>query len=149
MPRTEPPRQATPAQGEYLKRLWYLQAKSGVDSIATGQLANDLRVKDASVTNMLERLSQAGWVVYHPYHGARLTEEGSRIARNLINAHELLLAFLRETLGFSQAAAGNEAEHLEHHISSEFVDRLEVWLRCRGRSEPEHSSRHSRESAIS
>lgn len=127
MPRTD----ITPARGEYLKRLLQLQADSGLARVTTGSLASELKVRDASVTGMLERLAQAGWVEYHPYQGARLTEEGHGIARELVRAHDLLMVFLHDALGYTPEAARTEAEHLEHHVSSVFLEHLERWLDCR------------------
>ncbi|AFZ69648.1 metal-dependent transcriptional regulator [Deinococcus peraridilitoris] len=124
MPQTE----ITPARGDYLKRLLQLQADGGMACVTTGSLANELNVRDASVTGMLERLAQAGWVEYHPYRGARLTEEGREIARELVRAHGLLMVFLHDALGYTPEAARAEAEHLEHHVSSVFLEHLERWM---------------------
>ncbi|GGK41034.1 hypothetical protein GCM10008955_38580 [Deinococcus malanensis] len=131
MPRTERSSCVTPAQGEYLKRLLHLQTKTETRGVATGRLAQDLNVKDASVTGMLERLAQAGWVVYSPYRGARLTEEGCRIATTLVSTHSHLLTFLQQTLEYPPELAQAEAEHLEHHVSPEFMRRLETWVNSR------------------
>ncbi|CAM3272915.1 metal-dependent transcriptional regulator [Deinococcus deserti] len=110
-------------------RLLYLQETAGTHVVSTGRLAQDLNVKDSSVTGMLERLAEAGWVIYMPYRGARLSEQGLCIARDLTCTHDNLIAFLCETLGYSLANAESEAEHLEHHVSPEFIQRLKIWIK--------------------
>ena len=129
MPQTERSRDVTPAQGEYLKRLLKLEEDNEGQPVTTRRLASELNVRDASVTGMLDKLAQAHLVVYHPYYGARLTEQGTRIARDLERTYELLTSFLQGSLGYSREAAVVEAEHLEHHVSREFFDRLEQYLK--------------------
>ena len=89
---------------------------------ATGQLS------DASVTQLFKWLSERGYVRYTPYHGVELTEAGQAMATELIRRHRLLELFLVQIMGFPLDEVDTEAEHIEHAISDEFVERMDALL---------------------
>ncbi len=63
------------AEEEYLEAIYTKQ--EGKASVATTRdLAGCLGVRDASVTEMLKKLSEKGLVDSTPYRGATLTEAG-------------------------------------------------------------------------
>ncbi|HAY35918.1 MAG TPA: DtxR family transcriptional regulator [Bacteroidetes bacterium] len=110
---------------DYLKAIYKLQAENPV---STTDLAEKLNITAASVTNMAKRLSSLGLVTYAPYKGVRLTESGEQIALEIIRHHRLLETYLRQIMGYDWDEMHDEAEHLEHHISEEFEDRLDKML---------------------
>jgi DtxR family Mn-dependent transcriptional regulator len=77
---------------------------------------------------MLKRLADEGVVEYEPYHGARLTSDGERIALEMIRHHRLLELFLAEVLGMPWDRVHAEAEVLEHHISDELEELIAAKL---------------------
>ena len=77
---------------------------------------------------MLKRLADDGVVEYTPYHGARLTPEGERIALEVIRHHRLLELFLAEVLDMPWDRVHTEAEVLEHHISEELEELIAAKL---------------------
>lgn len=110
---------------DYLKAIYKLQDEN---SVSTSELATRLSVTSASVTNMVKRLSSIGMVTYASYKGVRLTGTGEKIALEIIRHHRLLETYLREIMGYDWHEMHTEAEHLEHHISEEFEERLDVML---------------------
>ena len=110
---------------DYLKTIYKLQ---GTETVSTTDIAKAMDVSSASVTNMVKRLDQMGLVEYQSYKGARLTEAGCKIALEIIRHHRLLETYLKEVMGYSWADLHKEAEHLEHHISEEFEDRIDQML---------------------
>ncbi len=110
---------------DYLKTIYKLQ---GTETVATTEIAKAMNYSSASVTNMVKRLDQMGLVVYQSYKGVRLTEAGCKIALEIIRHHRLLELYLKEVMGYSWADLHKEAEHLEHHISEEFEDRIDQML---------------------
>ncbi len=82
----------------------------------------------ASASGMLHRLADDGVVEYAPYHGARLTPEGERIALEVIRHHRLIELFLAEVLGMPWDRVHAEAEVLEHHISEELEELIAAKL---------------------
>ncbi len=49
-----------------------------------------------------------------------------KIALEIIRYHRLLETYLREIMGYSGEMMHHEAEHLEHHISEEFEERIDA-----------------------
>jgi len=110
---------------DYLKAIYKLQDEGWV---STTYLSIKMSVSPASVTNMVKRLSQLGLVHYASYKGVRLSEPGEKIALEVVRHHRLLETYLREIMGYDWEKMHNEAEHLEHHISEEFEQRLDQML---------------------
>jgi DtxR family Mn-dependent transcriptional regulator len=110
------------SQEDYLKQIFLLGGDG--DRVSTQALARRLRVKPASVTEMVGRLAQLGLVVHEPYRGVRLTDGGRRVALEMLRHHRLLETFLVEALGYKWDQVHEEAERLEHVISERFEERI-------------------------
>lgn len=110
---------------DYLKTIYKLEGETPPQKgVSTSRLAEKMGVANASVTNMLKRLSEMKMVNYESYYGTRLTETGRKIALEIIRHHRLLELYLKEILGYSWDEVHDEAEKLEHHISEQFEDRI-------------------------
>lgn len=110
---------------DYLKTIYKLESEATKEKgVSTSQLAEHMGVANASVTNMLKRLSEMKMVEYESYYGTRLTEAGKKIALEIIRHHRLIELYLKEILGYSWDEVHDEAEKLEHHISEQFEDRI-------------------------
>ena len=94
----------------------------------TSAVAERLGVTPASASAMVKRLADEGLVDYEPYHGARLTAKGERVALETIRHHRLLELFLAEVLGMPWDRVHEEAEVLEHHISEELEELIAAKL---------------------
>jgi DtxR family Mn-dependent transcriptional regulator len=112
----------TEAQEDYLKQILLLQERHG--KAGTKELANRLRVRPASVTEMLGRLGQLGLVEHIRYQGVTLTPSGRRVALEMLRHHRLLETYLVRELGYSWDQVHEEAERLEHVISERFETRI-------------------------
>jgi DtxR family Mn-dependent transcriptional regulator len=113
----EPEKSLTPSRAvqDYLKAIHSL---GGADQTVSPQdIAARLRVRAPSVTGMLKRLAEAGWVEYEAGRGARLTATGIAEARRVIRRHRLVELFLTRVLGLDWSEVDAEAEALEHAIS--------------------------------
>lgn len=110
---------------DYLKAIYTLHNGKPV---TTSELSARLGVSSASVTNMMTRLAKMKLVTYAPYRGVALTAAGEKIALEIIRHHRLLETYLRDVLGYAWEQMHSEAEHLEHHISEEFEDRIDALL---------------------
>jgi DtxR family Mn-dependent transcriptional regulator len=122
-----PKRRTNEGAENYAKALYELQAR-GDTAVGTKAVAQRLGVTPASASGMLKRLSDEGVVEYAPYHGARLTPEGERIALEVIRHHRLLELFLAEVLEMPWDRVHAEAEVLEHHISEELEELIAAKL---------------------
>ena len=108
----------------YLKSIWEL----GPEDVATQDLAHHLNVAPASATKMLQRLTERGLVNHIPYRGASLTSEGERKALSVVRRHRLLETFLSQTLSLGREQLHDEAERLEHALSTDLVKFLTILL---------------------
>src|SRR5260370_954964 len=107
--------QPTRAVQDYLKAIHSL---GGADAaVLPVAIADRLEVRAPSVTGMLKRLADAGWITYKPGTGARLTAAGIAEARRVIRRHRLVELFLTRVLGLDWSEVDAEAEALEHAIS--------------------------------
>ena len=111
---------------DYLKVIYKLQQHA--EAVSTSDIARAMNVSSASVTNMVKRLSQMGLLQYESYRGVSVTETGEKVALEIIRHHRLLELYLREVMGYPWDKAHEEAEHLEHHISEEFEQKLDELL---------------------
>lgn len=111
----------------YLKTIYYL-ANRQQGEVSTNALAEMTSTKAASVTDMLRKLADKQLIHYKKYQGVRLTDEGERLALQVIRRHRLWEVFLGEKLGFGWDAVHAIAEELEHVRSEELVARLDAFL---------------------
>lgn len=109
---------------DYLKTIYDLTADSGRAS--TNQIAERMGVTAASVTNMIQKLAATDppLLKYRKHRGVVLTEDGERVALEIVRHHRLLEMFLHQTLGYSWDEVHEEADRLEHVISEEFEERI-------------------------
>jgi DtxR family Mn-dependent transcriptional regulator len=110
---------------DYLKAIYKLHEGAPV---STTEIARALQVSSASVTNMVKKLAQNGFVTHESYRGVQLTSAGEKIALEIIRHHRLLETYLREIMGYDWEQMHAEAERLEHHISEEFEAKLDEML---------------------
>ncbi len=108
---------------DYLKTIYKLQDNG---SVSTTRIAKELDISGASVTGMLKRLAVMKFVDYNSYKGVRLTEDGTKIALEILRHHRLIELYLKDSLGFSLAKVHDEACRLEHFVSDEFVERIDA-----------------------
>ncbi|GKT12079.1 MAG: DtxR family transcriptional regulator, Mn-dependent transcriptional regulator [Thiomicrorhabdus sp.] len=116
---------ASQALEDYLKIIYKLEsyAPSG-KGVQTSAIAERLSISQASVSNMLKKLSDKTYIEYAPYYGVKLTESGRKIALNMVRKHRILEQYLVERLGYSWDEVDEEAEVLEHSISDKLANRM-------------------------
>jgi DtxR family Mn-dependent transcriptional regulator len=107
--------QPSVAVQDYLKAIHRMGGGEGI--VSPNEIAVALGVKAPSVTGMLKRLSDAGWIAYTPKSGAQLTPSGLAEALRVIRRHRLVELFLTRVLGLDWSEVDTEAEALEHAIS--------------------------------
>jgi DtxR family transcriptional regulator, Mn-dependent transcriptional regulator len=107
---------------DYLKTVYTL-AKNG-EIVSNNEISQKLEVAPASVTEMLKKLAQDGYVNYSPYHGSSLTEKGLQEAKKVTRKHRLLETFLSDVLHIGKDRVHKEACQLEHALSDEAEESL-------------------------
>ena len=93
----------------------------------TLDISRYLNVSAPSVTKMLQRLDDGGYLEYEKYRGINLTEKGSQIADTIRQKHGILLEFF-EILGIGSDTANRDAEGLEHHLNPKTIKQLRKFI---------------------
>jgi DtxR family Mn-dependent transcriptional regulator len=107
---------------DYLKALHNL-SRNG-KTVATTEISQYFKIAPASVTEMLQKLAEKGYVKYSPYHGSTLTEEGFKVAEKVTRKHRLLERFLRDVLKIDNDRVHPQACEMEHSLSDEAEESL-------------------------
>ena len=111
---------------DYLKAI-YAIGDSG-ETASTSAIADALDVQPASVTGMVKRLAESGYLEHVPYRGVKLTEAGTREALRVLRRHRILETYLTVRLGYRWEDVHHEAERLEHAASEELIERMAAAL---------------------
>ncbi|GCF08823.1 metal-dependent transcriptional regulator [Dictyobacter arantiisoli] len=122
----KPIQELAPRMSDCLKLIYSLQERG--QKVSTSVVSEHLRVSDATATMLFKELANVGWVEHVPYHGVRLTPEGTQRAMEVIRHHRLLELYLARELGYSWDKVHAEADRLEHVISEEFEERVDRLL---------------------
>ncbi|WP_053990005.1 metal-dependent transcriptional regulator [Mangrovimonas sp. TPBH4] len=115
------------SEENYLKAIYHL-GKFGAVSVSTSAVAQQMDTKASSVTDMIKKLSEKDLVSYRKYQGAKLTNEGRKIAASVVRKHRLWEVFLVEHLNFSWDEVHDVAEQLEHIKSEKLINQLDAFL---------------------
>lgn len=117
----------TLTEENYIKAIYHL-SNNGEKTVNTNSIAEVMQTKASSVTDMIKKLSEKNYADYKKYQGVSLTENGRRVATNIIRKHRLWEVFLVEKLNFSWDEVHEVAEHLEHIKSDKLVNELDAFL---------------------
>lgn len=107
---------------DYLKAI-YILSRNGKPT-STTEIAEHFKIAPASVTEMLKKLAQKGYVRYSPYRGARLTNKGLQFAEKVTRKHRLLERFLHDVLRIGKDRVHLQACEMEHALSDEAEESL-------------------------
>lgn len=102
---------------EYLEVLYKFGSKDAY--VSTTTLSKELGIAPGSVTQMLKKLEDIGYIDYVPYKGAELTDEGMKIAQKITRKHRILERFLKDVLKIKDENLHAQACEMEHSLSDE------------------------------
>jgi Mn-dependent DtxR family transcriptional regulator len=123
MPAKPASRPPSAAVEDYLERILDLINTKGYARVV--DIAQSLKISQASVTNMVQRLDAEGLLKYEKYRGLVLTASGEALAKNITRRHQLLSDFLR-LFGLDEETIYRDVEGMEHHISPDTVRAIEA-----------------------
>lgn len=115
------------SEENYLKAIYAICSEEGKGA-STNAIAKRLDTRASSVTDMIRKLSEKGYVNYRKYKGTELTKNGEEIALNIIRKHRLWEVFLVDKLHFGWEEVHEVAEQLEHIRSPKLIQRLDTFL---------------------
>jgi len=110
----------------YLKIIYHLAEKT--NNVQTNAIAEQMQTKPASVTDMIKKLAEKGFVDYIKYQGVTLTDKGKNAAIDIVRKHRLWEVFLVDKLNFKWDEVHDVAEELEHIKSTALIERLDEFL---------------------
>jgi DtxR family Mn-dependent transcriptional regulator len=111
----------------YAKAIYALERRESAP-VTTNALAERLGVTPASASGMVKKLGSLGLVRHEPYRGVELTDDGERVALEVLRHHRLLELYLAERLDMPWDRVHDEAEILEHVISEELEELIAAKL---------------------
>jgi DtxR family Mn-dependent transcriptional regulator len=112
---------------DYAKAIYALERRAG-EAVTTNALAERLGVTPGSASGMVKRLAELGLAEHEPYRGVQLTDDGRRVALEVIRHHRLLELYLVQSLGVPWDRVHEEAEVLEHVLSEELEELIAAKL---------------------
>jgi len=120
-PRPRPPRSSAAVE-DYLERILELINTKGYARVV--DIAQSLKISQASVTNMIQRMDADGLLKYERYRGMVLTASGEALAKSITRRHRILTDFFR-LFGIDEDVIYHDVEGMEHHISPPTLNTIE------------------------
>jgi DtxR family Mn-dependent transcriptional regulator len=112
----------TISKENYLKTI--AEAEAEGETVIAATLARWLKVSAPAVTMAIRRLKRDDLIRVDREGQITLTRGGRAIANRLLNRHHLIERMLTEIFGMEWYKVHDEAEQLEHAVSSDFESRL-------------------------
>jgi DtxR family Mn-dependent transcriptional regulator len=112
----------TPPMEDYLETIGEVCRDQGVARVK--EIATRMEVSNPSVVRALRTLKRRRLVEQERYGHVRLTDEGQRVAREILGRHQTLAEFLEHVLGLDPATASRDACRIEHAVSPQTMRRL-------------------------
>lgn len=106
---------------DYLERIHALIQEKGYARVV--DIASSLGVKQASVTSMVQKLAELGYLNYEKYRGLVLTDKGRTVGSLIKQRHQTLARFF-SLFGLDEKTQQQDIEGIEHHLSAETVEVL-------------------------
>jgi DtxR family Mn-dependent transcriptional regulator len=116
----------TQSSEDYLEAILLLSQEKKV--VRVKDLAKLLGVTMPSVVTAMHSLKEKGLVSQERYGYLELTEEGERLAREVLKRHNLLFYFFHDVLGIDAELSERDACNVEHHLSKETLSALIAFL---------------------
>lgn len=103
---------------DYLERIHELITEKGYARVI--DIAKSLEVRQASVTSMVQRLAEMGYLHYEKYRGLFLTDLGREVAETVQRRHATLSRFF-SLFQLPADTQRRDIEGIEHHLSADTV----------------------------
>ncbi len=118
-------------KGDYSRVEDYLEVISELVELKgyanTIEISRYLNVSAPSVTKMLQRLDENGYLEYEKYKGINLTQKGNAVADTVRQKHGILLEFFK-MLGINHEIANQDTEGIEHHLNPQTIRQLRKFV---------------------
>lgn len=109
------------AEEDIIKQIFKNKGQSTIQ-----QLVDRLSLSQRSVSKAIRKLANNKVIVYGDNQSLSLTFPGKKKAEELIRAHRLWETYQVNHMGIDEALIHDEAEKLEHHLTEELLDELDL-----------------------
>ncbi len=116
------PQQLSASLEDYIETIYHIVEEKQV--ARAKNIADQLSVSRASVTEALRALSSRGLINYAPYEVITMTEEGRGVAEDVIFRHNTLKNFFIEILAIDEEIAEDGACKIEHSAPPEVIQQM-------------------------
>ncbi len=106
---------------DYLERIHELIESKGNAHVA--DIAQSLNVGQPSVTSMVQKLADEGYLRYEKYRSLTLTDAGRAVAERIRDRHVVLASFFT-LFDLDDDTQARDIEGIEHHLSSDTLNTL-------------------------
>ena len=115
---------------DYLGAIFVIKERSmdEKDGIRAVDIAKQLKISKASVSEMVAKLSRLGYIKSEKYSKIHFTKKGFEKAQKITHNHRLIEYFLRQVLKIDIEKIHKEAHLLEHAFSEETIKKLDDFL---------------------
>lgn len=116
----------TSSQEEYLKIIYILE--NNIGKVRVTDIAKKLKITKPSVNRAVKNLREINLIEYEVYGEIKLTEQGKKIAKEIIKKQDIIKIFLTEVLEINEVNAEEEAKAMKHAISPNTIKQLESYI---------------------
>jgi DtxR family Mn-dependent transcriptional regulator len=107
----------------YLGEIYRLQELFAWPTLS--MVAESMGVSLQAASRMIRRMVENGYIEHEPYKGVRLTDEGERIALQVIRRHRILEVFMVKIMNFGWDEVHDMVEALERGVDIKLIDRMD------------------------
>ena len=112
---------------DYLEAVYLIEKKKG--EVRITDIALFMNLSKPSVNKAVSTLKENGLLEHEKYGAIKLTEYGTKLAKEIYFRHETLTKFFIETLGIEPEIAEDEACKIEHIISRQTLNKLVDYMK--------------------
>ena len=117
-------RKSEEATEDYLETINSLIHEKGF--AASVDIAEKMNVSKPTVTSIVKKLHNQGYLIHEKYRGLTLTPRGKKLAEEMKRKHELITNFL-VLFGIDEQTAKQDAERIEHGLHAETLEKLKAF----------------------
>lgn len=112
----------TPSMETYLETIYVIHTQNKI--VYLTDISIKLEVSKQSVNRAVQNLTKLDLIEHECFGPLYMTEKGKRIARRLVDNHNIIKEFLIQQLGLSEESAEFEASKIHHVISQKTIDKI-------------------------
>ncbi len=111
---------------EYLKTIYIIKEQGQMPRVT--DIATKMNCTKASVNKSLKMLKEEFLINYEPYGQIELTQEGTRLAKKILEANDIVYLFLTEILEEDRNLAEQEAKQIKMVMKDTTLNKLAKYL---------------------